>query len=302
VPAFPLALSGIPPYGRRALKASPRALGMYSCVALWKLDGDQVGRAESTNGTTPTILDLTGRGNNLQYFSGGGPARPTVNWAGEAGSFSNSELIYGSGLDLTRPTADASGFVPTTIVCVARPTNAPGDDRCIFQIHTAQSTAAARFGFYRGASTSLSFQILATGSTVTKLNINSFATDDIYSMVGTSRSKTDHEFVVCNLRTGEVFSATSSTDIGSAIADPTWAVFAAYLYNGNFNDPQIRYTGEINYGAVLVRGLVTEEMYALAREPFSLFESDPGPMGVEVAAAVAAGAGGRIISSGYWAA
>jgi hypothetical protein len=306
MPVFPLGTTGASRLGRYTLRASSRA-AMYSCVGLWAFNGDQAGKAVSTNAGTPTTLDLSGRAHHLQFYASTGPGTPTMNWAGEAVAFDGTQLNYGIGFDSLKPASDASGHVPATIMCVTRPTTNPGSDLCIFQIGSTTALAAPRWGLFRSSSQSFFAQIIGAENYPTNaatISLTGFPAGDIYCLVATSRSKTEHQLVVCNLRTGAVSSGTSTTDIGSAAVNPTWVSAAAYLYGGDYNLPQLRYSGEINLTAAMARGLSADEMYALARAPFSLLEAAPvvplSAFYVPPPAPASARSRPRIISSAWW--
>jgi len=293
--------SGLGLLGPSTLRASPLARG-YGCRGLWMPGRDQYGVAVSTAGTVPTVLDLSGLAYHAQFYTNSGPATPTINAAGEAATFSGSQVVYGSGYDGLKPASDASGFVPATLVAVVRPTTDPADSRCIFQIHSTDSSGAARIGLFRGASQSFVLDLTMDGVNFPKITVTGLAANDIYGVVGTTRSKTDHQIVVCNLRTGDITSATGSTNAGTATINPSRVVFGAYMWGVSENNVAVPYTGDINLAAALAFGATDEEMRALARAPFALVEAEPFAPAINSVVAVASMRGARIISSGYWAA
>jgi hypothetical protein len=158
---------------------------------------------------------------------------------------------------------DNGGYQAGTLMVVLRHTAAPSGDQTYFGFggstpFTISATGGNLYGFIRmGGGSSLS----VTGSAPT--------VGDPYAVFFTTRSTTDHEFVMVNLRSGAISTTTSTTNLGTAGTYANTCAIGSYLYDVTSAAEYARAVRIYQCGLWL-RGMSLAEMGQIAKQVFAL--------------------------------
>jgi hypothetical protein len=264
------------PQNRRMSRA---AAARYACKGLW-VPGASGGYWPTADQTLPHVLDLAGYNQHLftKWGATNNPV-PTVNPSGIAVQHTSAANSFLTGLFREfLPFNAAALYLPCTLLCVTRPTSNPGSIQFIFGIFTPNDpsvpSASPKFTVYRQGTTFTSELRHASGSSQ-GMSSTGWSSNATYAIAATTRTRTDHEIVVCNLDTGAISYTTNTTDSGQAARNPTDVTLGTYYYGTPPYVYSNLYDGETNLCAFMARGLSREELTALVRSPFDLVETSP---------------------------
>jgi hypothetical protein len=158
------------------------------------------------------------------------------------------------------------GYQAITMFAVVRlRMSSAGVGHCIMEIRQSSTCLAALYH------NSGNFQLnIATGTLRTVATSETSFVNDLAVFIGTSRSATDHEITVRNLRSGAIVHATSVLNSGATGSTPTALTLggvrstAAVFGLGN-------HASEVYALGLYDRGMARAEMVDLARNPFALW-------------------------------
>jgi hypothetical protein len=159
---------------------------------------------------------------------------------------------------------DNGGYQAGTLMVVLRHTGSPSGSQTYFGFggpaaFAISATGGNLYGFIRMGGTGSGLSVTGSAPTV----------GDPYAVFFTTRSTTDHEFVMVNLRSGAISTTTSTTDLGTPGGYANTCAIGSYLYN-LIGAAEYARAVRIYQCGLWLRGMSLAEMGQIAKQVFAL--------------------------------